>query len=147
MQQKTVIAYSNATISSLKTEIAQQLSLLKAIRGALPKKLAAQVQHSILKDHELVIYTDSGAWASQLRFYQDAMISAIKSKHLNRTIKLHIKVLNSCHPSTNGSKTTFRLPSKFAIDSIFEQTQSIKQNEIKAALLKLSATLSRLQSQ
>jgi hypothetical protein len=146
MEQKTVIAYSNATISTLKTEIAHQLTLLKAIRGALPNKLAAQVQHCIMKNHELVIFTNSGAWASQLRFYQDAMISAIKSKHLNGKIKLQIKVLNSGHPSTNGAKAPFRLPSKSAIDSIFEHTQSIEQKEIRAALIKLSATLSRLHS-
>lgn len=146
MHQKTINTYSNESIARLKMEIHQQLILVKDIKSGLPQRLAEHVLHCVLKNCELIIFTDSGAWASQLRFYNNDIILLVKIKQPNPVNKILIKVLNHYTPGPRYAKKNSKIPSATVITAIYQQSQNIKHNEIKDALIKLSATLARLQN-
>lgn len=146
MPNKTIQTISNEIIARLKSDIELQLSLLKNIKSVLPEGLAEHALHCVLKNRELVIFTDSGAWASQIRFYNGTILSALKANNLVIS-KMQVKVLKT-HDSVPGSRDKLvRIPSREVIAAIYEQSRNLEQNEIGRALSKLSATLNRLQNQ
>jgi hypothetical protein len=145
MPQKTIQSYTNDAIMRLTSEVSGQISLLRQIKTCLPEGLAEHSLHCILKNHELVIFTDSGAWASQLRFYKDAILLKLKISNTGPITKLQVKVLSETTTATVNSAKPFRIPSNAVIAAIAEQSESSKQSEIKLALRKLSATLARMQ--
>jgi hypothetical protein len=60
---------ANNTLASLIAHSKEQEALLKQVRSLLPDPLNQHCSAAILRDKILILYVDSSAWASRLRYF------------------------------------------------------------------------------
>ena len=138
------LAFPNRTMVYLHSQIEQQRLILQQIKAVLPDDLAKQTKHCIIKDQKLLIYTDSAIWASQLRFYNSALLASIQGLVRSPIEAMQIKIISRLSGLTETSTRKANLPSQEGIDLIRKHSQSISDDKLSSALLKLSTTLKRL---
>ncbi len=141
---KKSLAYPNRTMVYLHSQIEQQQRILKQIKAALPDELAKQTKHCLIKDHKLLVYTGSAIWASQLRFYNTAILASIQTLVKFPIDNLQIKIISRATGLTETAQRKANLPSLEGIDLIRKHSLSISDDKLSVALLKLSTTLKRL---
>ncbi|NOT12328.1 MAG: DUF721 domain-containing protein [Methylococcaceae bacterium] len=141
---KPALSFQNRHLSQFDSHIRQQKILLEAVRSAIPKTLTTHVQHTVLTNNKLLIYTDSAAWAAQLRFYEKAIMSAIASfsSHSVSTIQLKL-VLDPIGPSAI-QKDSANLPASKHLEILRHFCLTAPDNELTHSLMKLTNTLERL---
>jgi hypothetical protein len=140
---KNALNFSNRTTAQFQSTIEKHQNFLQLIRSSLPGSLANQAKDCVVKDTKLLIYTDSAAWASQLRFYSQAIRTEVNSKCNQNIDKIQLKVLD---PETDNyqSKPTLNIPSLENIELIRSNQLDAPDSELKRALLNLSQTLKKL---
>ena len=141
---KKSLALPNRTMVYLYSQIEQQQRILKQIKAVLPDNLAKQTKHCLIKDHNLLVYTDSAIWASQLRFYNSAILTSIQTLVKSPIDNLQIKIITRASGVTETAIRKANLPSLEGIDLIRKNSLSISDDKLSVALLKLSTTLKRL---
>jgi hypothetical protein len=128
------------------SQIEQQQRILQRIQAVLPEVLSKQTRHCLIKDKKLLIYTDSATWASQLRFYNTAILAAIVPLTRTPVEILQIKIIAGQTGIIKGPKRKAKLPSVENIELIRNHSLTVSDNQLRSALLKLSTTLERLSS-
>jgi len=128
------------------SQIEQQHRILQRIQAVLPEALAKQVRHCLIRDKKLLIYTDSAAWASQLRFYHSAILAAIVPLTRTPVEIMQIKIIAGQTGLNLGPKRKAKIPSVEKIEVIRNHSLTVSDNQLRLALLKLSTTLERLSS-
>jgi len=141
---KKSLAFPNRTMVYLHSQIEQQQRILKQIKTVLPDNLAKQTKHCLIKDHKLLVYTDSAIWASQLRFYNSAILTSIQTLVKSPIDNLQIKIISRTTGLIETTQRKANLPSLEGIDLIRKHSLSISDDKLSVALLKLSTTLKRL---
>jgi len=142
---KASLSFQNRTMAYFYSQIQQQHLILQRIQAVLPEPLAKQVRHCLIRDKKLLIYTDSAAWASQLRFYNSAILAAIAP--LTRTlVEMQIKIIAGQTGLILSSKRKAKLPSLEKIENIRNHSLTVSDDQLRTALQKLSTTLERLTS-
>ena len=126
------------------SQIEQQRRILQRIQAVLPDALAKQARHCLIKDKKLLVYTDSAAWASQLRFYNSAILAAIAPLTGTSVKTMQIKIITGRTGLITGIKRKAKLPSVEKIELIRSHSLTVGDQQLSSALLKLSATLKRL---
>jgi hypothetical protein len=142
-----VLSFQNQITSQLHRQIAQQKQVLQAVQAVLPEHLAKQVRHCLIKDQKLLVYTDSAAWASQLRFYNTMMLTATESLTNQTLSSVQVRITISPSELIAHSERKARLPSQEKIAELQKDSLSIADDSLRLALLKLGATLERLSKQ
>ena len=143
---KVSLSFQNRTMAYFYGQIQQQQRILQRIQSVLPKALAKEARHCLVRDKKLLIYTDSAVWASQLRFYNNAILAAIAPLTRTPVEIMQIKII-SCHTGlVLGPKRKAKMPSLEKIEVIRNHSLSIPDNQLRQALLKLSTTLEKLSS-
>lgn len=128
------------------SQIEQQQRVLQRIRAVLPENLAKQARHCLIKDKKLLVYTDSATWASQLRFYNSAILAAIAPLTRTPVELLQIRIITGQTGLIWGTQRKAKIPSVEKIELIRNDSLTVSDNQLRLALLKLSATLERLSS-
>ena len=128
------------------SQIEQQHRILQRIQAVLPEALAKQVRHCLIRDKKLLIYTDSAAWASQLRFYNSAILAAVVPLTRTPVEIMQIKITAGQTELNLGPKRKAKIPSVEKIEVIRNHSLTVSDNQLRLALLKLSTTLERLSS-
>lgn len=140
---KTALSYPNRSIAHFYSQIEQQKQVLQCIHGVLPPAIAQHTLHCVINGKKLLVYTDTAAWASQLRFYNSAILAAIapvtRESVSIMQIKTGVEVLQSTPPRRKPN-----IPSAENIDFIRNHSLTVPDEQLKGALLKLSATLEKL---
>ncbi|MSP27521.1 MAG: DUF721 domain-containing protein [Methylococcales bacterium] len=136
----TPLSYQNQTMAYFHGQIGQQKRLLHAIQKLLPFDLADHIHCCLIKGNQLLVYTDSPVWASQLRFYNAAMLAS--TAPLVATVQ--IKVITQQVGFVTHSDRKAQLPCAEKIEMLQKDSRNIADEPLQAALLKLSATLARL---
>ena len=143
---KASLSFYNRTMAYFYSQIEEQRRILQCIQAVLPEALAKQTRHCLVKDKKLLIYTDSAAWASQLRFYNSAILAAIAPLTRTSVETLKIKIIARQTGLILGTERKANIPSAEKIELIRNDSLSVPDNQLRLALLKLSATLERLSS-
>jgi hypothetical protein len=144
---KPALLFQNQAINHFESRIQQQKTLLQTIRAALPDTLSNRVQHAIVNGNKLVIYCDSAAWAAQLRFYEKALLANILPVSKNTDTLLQIKlVIETVGPSQTRHEETAHIPAPDKLEAIRSYCLAVPENELTAALLKLTETLERIRT-
>jgi hypothetical protein len=141
---KTSLSFQSRTIAYFYSQIEQQKRALQRIQAVLPEPLAKQVRHCLIKDKKLLIYTDSAAWASQLRFYNYAILAAIAPLTRTSIELMQVKIIAEQTGLVLRSVRKANIPSGEKIAIIRNDSLGIRDDQLKQALLRLSATLERL---
>lgn len=125
-------------------QIDNQKKLLMGIKAVLPKDLADKTQHCVIQEKKLLIYTDSAIWASQLRFYEQIVLSAINQLSRTRILSVQTKILTTptYYKTLNIRKPT--LPSVENITSLQKDSLGIEDLQLRNSLQKLGKTLKKL---
>lgn len=140
---KNALNFSNRTTVQFQLTIEKHQKILQIIRSSLPDSLANQAKDCVVKDTKLLIFTDSAAWASQLRFYSQAIRTAVNSKCSENIDNIQLKVLDP-ETSINQSKPSLNIPSLENIELIRSNQLDAPDSKLKRALLNLSQTLKKL---
>lgn len=143
---KVSLSFKNRTMAYFYSQIEQQQRILQCIQAVLPEALAKQVRHCLIRDKKLLVYTDSAAWASQLRFYNSAMLAAIAPLTRAPVEVLQIKIIAGQTGLIPGPKRKAKIPSTEKIEVIRNHSLTVPDNQLRLALLRLSTTLERLSS-
>ena len=152
---KAALSFPNRTIAHLYSRIEQQKQVLQRIHEVLPVTIAKHALHCVINGKKLLVYTDTAAWASQLRFYNSAMLAAIAPITRESVSIMQIKVrletsstgrkeggLASAEVSQSGRKPI--IPSAEKIELIRQHSLSVSDEQLKLSLLRLSTTLTKL---
>lgn len=115
--------------------------LLGRIRQALPEPLGAHCLYCVLRGGgQLILYTDSAAWASKLRFYQVELRSALDEiRPLN---SIQVRVLLPIGRVENPS-LSLPIPAPEVLDQLEKDAATAADPQIKRALQRLVRTLRR----
>jgi Dna[CI] antecedent, DciA len=143
---KVSLSFQNRTMAFFYSQIEQQQRILQRIQAVLPEALAKQVRHCLIKDKKLLIYTDSAAWASQLRFYKSAILASTLPLTRSPVEMLQIKIISGQAGLILESKRKAKIPSAEKIEVIRNHGLTVSDNQLRLALLRLSTTLERLSS-
>ena len=141
---KASLSFQNRTMAYFYSQIEQQQRILQRIQSVLPEALAKQVRHCLIRGKKLLIYTNSAAWASQLRFYKSAILAAIVPLARTPVEIMQIKIIAGQTGLIVGPQRKAKIPSVEKIDLIRNQCMTVSDNQLRLALLRLSTTLERL---
>ena len=140
---KTALSFKSRAITHLYIQIEQQKQILRCIHGILPVAMAKHVQHCVVNGKKLLIYTDTAAWASQLRFYNSTILKAIAPLTGVSVSMMQVKIMVEMSRSLPPSRKPI-IPSAENIGFIHSHGLTVSDEQLKLALLKLSATLAKL---
>jgi hypothetical protein len=127
-------------------QLEQQHKILQKIQAVLPDTLAKQTRHCLLRERKLIIYTDSATWATQLRFYNSAILDAVITLTKTPVESMKIKIITGTLGLVSKTTRLAKLPSVEKIEAIKMDSLTIEDNQLRLSLQKLSATLERLSS-
>lgn len=130
----------SSALAPLRAQMERQERLLQAVRRGLPEFLADHCRHCVAKDDRLLIYVDSAAWGSQLRFYGPSLLAHLEQSagYRFRDVRLRSLVQTSERESPKR-----RVPAASAGAIVRESAENSTSDEIREALLRLSRTLER----
>lgn len=140
----TALSFQNRIIAHFYSRIDQQKRVLQRIHEVLPNTIAKHALHCVVNDKKLLVYTDTAAWASQLRFYNSAILAAIAPVTQESVSIVQIRIMAETSPATSRPGRTPIIPSAEKIELIHRQGLTASDQQLKLALLRLSATLARL---
>ncbi|MGZ8184970.1 MAG: DciA family protein [Methylobacter sp.] len=140
---KAALSFPNRTIVNFYSQIEHQKQLLQCIRTVLPDALAKYARHCVINNKKLLIYTDSATWASQLRFYNKTILAIPPLIKLSIEM-MQIKIIREQTGINRQPGEKAIIPSAESIEIIRNHSRAVPDNQLKLALLKLSATLERL---
>lgn len=131
---KPINLIQNSYIGQLQRQIALQQQLLLQVKAALPEFLAGgQVVHCVLKNSQLLLFTGSAAWASQLRFYSQTLLRTLMSNNVQVT-SVQIRVCTQSAKTEPQLKKASKLsPEK--IEFLQSYSNSIQDAQLKASFL------------
>ncbi|WP_202051431.1 DciA family protein [Methylomicrobium sp. RS1] len=144
MAFKLAHSFQNRALDVFQIRLAKQQSLLLAIRSRLPPPVTDHVLHCVVNEKKLLLYTDSAAWASQLRFLKEEILQSARDAHGGTIDKLQIRILAdqiSEHPQPRRKAS---LPSSEKIAMLSDQAKTMGDSQLRQALQRLSATLAKL---
>lgn len=141
---KAALSFPNRTIAHFYSQIEQQKKVLQRIHDVLPAALAEHALHCVINGKKLLVYTDTAAWASQLRFYNSAILAAIAPVTRESVSIMQIKVRVETLSVTSLPGRTPIIPSAEKITLIHNQSLTVSDEQLKLSLQKLSATLAKL---
>ncbi|MCK9395979.1 MAG: DUF721 domain-containing protein [Methylobacter sp.] len=141
---KAALSFPNRTIAHFYSQIAQQKQVLQRIHAVLPAPIAQHVLHCVVNGKKLLVYTDTAAWASQLRFYNRAIIAAIAPVTRESVSIMQIRITVDALPAASLPGRTPNIPSAEKIELIHNHSLTVSDQQLKLALLRLSATLAKL---
>lgn len=113
--------------------------LLRILQTAVPDKLSNHLLYCTDLGNKLTLFTDKSVWASQLRFYQPALLSKLDQHYPNQYQSIQIRILQTETQTIRTKKPV--TPGKQSIDLITEASEHQPDDDLKTALKKLACTL------
>ncbi|NOQ34461.1 MAG: DUF721 domain-containing protein [Methylococcaceae bacterium] len=141
---KTIDTYNSRILANYQQQLKQQQRLLKLIKRVLPEHLAEHISYCAISNQKLLIYTDSSVWSAQLRFYQQAMLETVVETNTAIIEEVKIRIIAQNNPPKNERE--LNMPSADNIKLLHDCGESIGDEKLKQALLRLSKTLDKLSS-
>jgi hypothetical protein len=140
---KAALSFPNRTIAQFYSQIEQQKLVLLRIHKVLPVAIAQHALHCVINGKKLLVYTDTAAWASQLRFYNSAILAAIAPVTRTSVSIMLIKVRMETSATAFQPGRTPNIPSAEKIELIHKHSLTVSDEQLKKAMQKLSATLAK----
>ena len=136
---KSALDFDGRPLAVCLEKIAEQKLLLRNVKAVLPAPIAEHALHCVLNETRLLIYTDSGAWASQIRFFHEPILNKMHQSGQRKILKIQVKVL----PLAIEAKParTAALPSSETIQAILGQVDDKSNDVLNLALSRLGKTL------
>lgn len=141
---KSALDFQNRQLAVCLEKLAAQQKLLAVVKAALPPALAQQAVHCVVSGAScLLVYCESASWASQIRFFNRAILEKLHSVGLNHLTRLQVRI---AAPIAGPAKLKrqARLPSAESIGLLTRHLPSgAARDELDTALARLGTTLSK----
>jgi len=128
---------------SLFTKIAEQERLKKIILSSLPLFLHSHYLGCAVKDKTLVVFMDSPAWSSPVRFHSTEILAQLRKAGITKfdslAVRTYIEAQKNSASYREIDKT--KIPSRTTISLIRKNSQSITDLQLASSLLRLASTL------
>ncbi|WP_286293134.1 DUF721 domain-containing protein [Methylomarinovum tepidoasis] len=123
---------------SLQARLALHQRLLTALRRSLPPALRDHCLACVFgRDGTLILYTDSPAWATQLRYLQPRLLPALAA--IAPVTRLRARVLPPSRPPAIEAAPP-RLPPPEIVAQLRQQVAWVADEAVRASLLRLLDT-------
>jgi hypothetical protein len=129
--------------ASVQAELELQARLLAAVRGDLPDSLAPHCRHCVASAERLIVYADSPAFASQLRFCGPNLLAAVESATGRRFREFRVRTVLDARPRPDPTPPAPAVTAGTAAALVRESAATAASTDIKEALLRLGRTLDR----
>ncbi len=126
---------SGKTFAALQAQARQHEALLLRVRGLLPAPLDLHCLAVAMKERQLLIYADSPAWASRLRYLSRDLLNRLRQDGLV-VVKITVRVIIERHPHIPKQYHARHLSGKNA-ELILQMADDITDPELGAALRRL----------
>jgi hypothetical protein len=127
-----------AALATIRAELAEQARLLGAVRECLPDFLGAHCFYCVAKGERLIIYVDSAAWSSQLRFYGPDLLDRLEQSIGYRFKEVQVRNLLSVTGASAAPSKPRLTPSAEKTIEVLRQSAENAPQELKEALQRLS---------
>ncbi len=125
--------------ATIRAQMQQNHAALEQVKALLPSPLNDHCLSLVLKQNQMVLYTDSSAWASRLRYFSRELVTRLKNKqiHINK-ISVKIMVDNRRIKARHRVREARLLTSENA-DLLSRVADHTPDPELQAALRRLSS--------
>lgn len=139
---KSLSTCQNTMMAAYQNKIRQQEQFLKRIREILPTHLAEHLLYCVVSAKQCLLYADTEEWAAQLRTFLPIVLHTLQASSLPKLEQIQVRIVSQ--PQVQQVSRKANLPSKRNIELLRESFQAIEDDELKAALTRLSRTLEKL---
>lgn len=139
---KLAASCQNSVMAIYQRKIRLQNQFLHQIKAALAETLAEHLLSCVISGKNLLLYTDTQEWATQLHYHQAVILNAISVSNLPAIDVVETRVISESKKQQVNRKVN--LPSRKNIEMLRDSFQAIKDEELKSALARLSQTLDKL---
>lgn len=135
----------NAVFQDIRRRVDFHAELLRRIREELPPPMALHCRDCVAReDGSVVVYVDSQAIASQLRFRLPALLSELNAAGNLAIKRLILRNLPSTAPSVvTKLMAPMKAPPPEAIEMVKASSQSAPSTDLAKALARLGAAMER----
>jgi hypothetical protein len=131
-------------MAALRAELEVQGRMLQAVRRGLPDFLGSHCRHCVIKGDRLLIYVDSPAWGSQLRFHGPSLLLHLEQTTGRRFRDIQVRNLLPAAPTSTAEKPRAVPPPGPGVSELLrESAENAPHEDIREALLRLSRTLEK----
>lgn len=138
---KAASSFEQRHLTVCLARIEEQRQLLVLIKSVLPPELASRIVHTLISGSRLLIYTSSASWASQIRFYNEVILTKLQASGQQKINKLQVRLL--LNETAPVSRRHARLPAAATVDSLFGKTDHVPSDELGQALTRLGDMLKK----
>ena len=139
---KPVLAFQLRPLLVSQEIIKVQQQLLAKIRAIVPEEIACHIQHCVHSGEQLLIYTESASWASQIRFYNRVILNKFAEIGQQNFSSLQVRIIPPQQEAVRS--TAAYLPTAENIKLLRSQLNNdANQDELSAALSRLAETLEK----
>jgi len=134
------LSYQRKVLADYQHYLSIQTRLLKIIKSTLPDHLVNHVLYCVPSNQTVILFTNTAAWSSQLRFYQQAILQSlsIQGYYYNQ---LKVKIIpEQIQPKRSIDK---KYPSQTSIDTILDSANNQTDKALRRALFKLANTFTK----
>ncbi len=125
--------------ATIRAHMQQNQASLELVKSLLPSPLNDHCIALVLKQDQLILYTDSSAWASRLRYFSRELVTRLKNKH-KEINKVSVKIMVDNKKIMAKSKTrAARLLSTENANLLSRVADHTSDPELQAALRRLSS--------
>ncbi|MBD9359265.1 DUF721 domain-containing protein [Methylomonas sp. EbB] len=140
---RTALDFDNKQLNLCLVKITAQQALLAIVRAALPAEIAPHAQHCVVSGAQMLLYCDSASWASQIRFFNRAILDKLHAAGHPYIVRLQVRIVPPIAEPVRPKRTP-RLPSAENVGLIAQQFKlADEQDVLAAALTRLGATLAK----
>lgn len=139
---KSALDFNNKQLNACLAQIAAQQALLAVVKNALPTDLAAHAVHCVASGSLLLLYSDSASWASQIRFFNRAILEKLHAAGQQHFVRLQVRIVPPLADSARPKRKP-RLPSAENIGLIARHSNQAGEDVLGAALTRLQVTLAK----
>ncbi len=126
---------------ALLVQVEKHERLLRIARAALPSVLGEHCKACLSKEGRIVIFADSPAWATQLRFFGPAILASLRS--CDGENFREVQVRNLTRETIPDESRSMNLPSPEVARMVRMSAIDAPTDELRAALMRLGATIER----
>lgn len=135
----------NNTLLSLYDKVNKQKKLTNLIQSLLPEQIKHFALHCLIKNDHLIIFTDSPAKASQLRFKSSKLIEKLLETSNLSVKSIQIKTLLPLNNQIPNNRSLPNTPKPETIEEIRKNLDAYQDLELRTAMTKLCTILSKQQ--
>ncbi|OAI03055.1 DciA family protein [Methylomonas methanica] len=140
---KTALDFDNKQLNLCLAQITAQHALLAIVRTALPADIAQHAIHCVASGAQMLLYCDSASWASQIRFFNRAIVDKLHEAGHPYIVRLQVRIVPPIAEPVQPKRVPC-LPSVENIGLICDQAQRGDELDLLgAAMARLGETLNK----